>query len=200
MIKALVDLIDKHKKPNMVVCEIGVWQGQTTKEYLPIVKKNNGRTICIDWFKGNADITTIPDHPHAYQPNNQFNILNSFLNNVKEYLDYINIIIGDSKLVSQYIPNESIDICFIDGDHIYPNIKQDIELYLSKVKPGGILAGHDMENINLANTFTSEQLYTHYYNGVHPGVIQAVYDNFQNNIEVINDPHGDLIPIWVKYK
>ncbi len=39
--------------------------------------------------------------------------------------------------------DESCDIVFLDMDHIYEGIKLDIELWLPKVKRGGILAGHD---------------------------------------------------------
>ena len=37
----------------------------------------------------------------------------------------------------------SIDFVFIDADHIYEHVKKDILAWLPKVKPGGIIAGHD---------------------------------------------------------
>lgn len=37
------------------------------------------------------------------------------------------------------------DFIYIDGNHDYEYVKQDIEMYWKKVKPGGILAGHDID-------------------------------------------------------
>lgn len=36
-----------------------------------------------------------------------------------------------------------VDFVYIDGNHNYENVKQDIELYYDKVKSGGIIGGHD---------------------------------------------------------
>lgn len=38
----------------------------------------------------------------------------------------------------------SSDLLFIDGDHHYESVKRDIESYRDVVKPGGSLAGHDL--------------------------------------------------------
>jgi predicted O-methyltransferase YrrM len=49
------------------------------------------------------------------------------------------------EVVNQF-EDESLDVVFIDLTHTYESVKQDIELWLPKVKKGGILAGHDYEN------------------------------------------------------
>ncbi len=38
---------------------------------------------------------------------------------------------------------EQFDLVFIDANHEYKHVKQDILSWLPKVRPGGILAGHD---------------------------------------------------------
>ena len=35
------------------------------------------------------------------------------------------------------------DFVYIDADHSYESVKKDIELYLPKLKKGGIIGGHD---------------------------------------------------------
>ena len=35
------------------------------------------------------------------------------------------------------------DFIYIDGNHQYDYVKQDLQLYVPKIKPGGIIAGHD---------------------------------------------------------
>jgi hypothetical protein len=41
-----------------------------------------------------------------------------------------------------HLPND-FDLIFIDANHEYAEVKKDILAYLPKVRPGGILAGHD---------------------------------------------------------
>jgi hypothetical protein len=209
MIKALACLIKKYQKPNMVVCEVGCWTGETTKGYIDIIDKNHGKAIVVDWFYGNEGITDFPTpQPHAYKPENANYIEQLFKNNLKQYLNIITIIRNDSKKAVKDIQDNSLDICFLDASHLYKDVKKDIELYLPKVKKGGILCGHDCEDINLAHRFNEFQLQQDYIStyftshllnkSCHPGVIQAVFDNFGLDVEIINDDEGDKIPIWSK--
>ncbi|MBI4663443.1 MAG: tetratricopeptide repeat protein [Verrucomicrobia bacterium] len=41
------------------------------------------------------------------------------------------------------LPDESLDFCYIDADHSYEGVQRDLRLWFPKVKPGGVLAGHD---------------------------------------------------------
>lgn len=47
---------------------------------------------------------------------------------------------------AQWIPDGSLDFVFIDGNHQYPDVKQDIEDWAPKVRVGGIVSGHDYYN------------------------------------------------------
>ena len=47
--------------------------------------------------------------------------------------------------------DESLDFVFIDGNHDYPYVKEDIELWTPKVKKGGIVAGHDYYRTKTGN-------------------------------------------------
>lgn len=44
---------------------------------------------------------------------------------------------------SKRFENNSLDFVYIDGDHSYEAVLQDIITWITKVKPGGILAGDD---------------------------------------------------------
>ncbi|CAJ1445214.1 unnamed protein product, partial [Effrenium voratum] len=52
---------------------------------------------------------------------------------------------------------EALDFAFIDADHSYAAAKEDIQLWSPKVRPGGIVAGHD-------------------YSALWPGVVEAVHE------------------------
>lgn len=41
------------------------------------------------------------------------------------------------------IPDQSLDFAYIDARHDYDSVLQDLEAWFPKVRPGGILAGHD---------------------------------------------------------
>ena len=88
--------------------------------------------------------------------------------NIEPVKDYINPIKGYSNdVVNQYEDN-SIDFLFIDASHRYEDVLNDINLWYHKVKPDGIIAGHD------------------YNNGDFPGVVKAVDEFFGTEIEMSN--------------
>lgn len=51
-----------------------------------------------------------------------------------------------SRDAANIVPDASLDFVFIDADHSYEGCKADIDAWLPKVKPGGLLSGHDYGN------------------------------------------------------
>jgi hypothetical protein len=73
------------------------------------------------------------------------------------------------------IPDESIDVIYIDADHSYNSVMKDLTLSLTKIKSGGLLSGHD------------------YHSGEFPGVFNAVNDfcaKFNLKIDLITSDDG----------
>ena len=64
---------------------------------------------------------------------------------LKESLKYPNlkIIVDRSDNASKQFDKESIDFVFIDGDHSYESVKNDINCWEPKVKENGLVMGHD---------------------------------------------------------
>jgi predicted O-methyltransferase YrrM len=73
--------------------------------------------------------------------------------------------------------NESLDFVFIDANHAYDYIKQDINVWLPKVKPGGLICGDD------------------YIDKPNYGVIQAVKERFGKNFKVARKQN-----MWYSWK
>jgi len=51
----------------------------------------------------------------------------------------------DPSFVAQ-VSDKSLDFLYLDGAHDYENVKRELLLLFSKVRPGGVLAGHDYCN------------------------------------------------------
>lgn len=81
------------------------------------------------------------------------------------------VIIGQSTEAADWFLDASIDFVFIDAAHDYESVTNDINAWLPKIKPGGIIAGHDYEP---------------YYER---GVVAAVDDFFGDRVEKI--PYDD---------
>ena len=86
-----------------------------------------------------------------------------------------------SKQAVKCIEDEELDLVFIDADHSYESVKEDILLWQPKVREGGIICGHD------------------YTANIIRGVKMAVDEIYQNeNIELIPDSLEKNLFIWVK--
>lgn len=46
---------------------------------------------------------------------------------------------------TRFIADNSLDFVYIDGNHTYESVAEDIFLYYPKVKKGGLLSGHDYD-------------------------------------------------------
>jgi predicted O-methyltransferase YrrM len=46
--------------------------------------------------------------------------------------------------ITQVFGGEPVDFLFIDGDHSYDGVRRDFELYSALVRPGGLIAFHDV--------------------------------------------------------
>lgn len=57
--------------------------------------------------------------------------------------DSIHVLKADSTEAANRFAPASVDFVFIDADHSYAAVKRDIDVWLPKVKPGGMIAGHD---------------------------------------------------------
>jgi len=58
----------------------------------------------------------------------------------------VNIIKKFSKDALQIFQRNSLDFIYIDADHKYEEVKKDIQMWYTRLKKGGILAGHDYFN------------------------------------------------------
>ncbi len=113
--------------------EVGSYEGKSAA-YMIVEIINSGKNIKFDCIDNWCNHNDIRDPDETYQ---------KFLDNMKSVREYINPIRMDSVEASKLYPDNSIDFVYIDADHSYESVKNDINAWLPKVKIGGILAGHD---------------------------------------------------------
>jgi hypothetical protein len=70
----------------------------------------------------------------------------------KERLDKhgerVELVRESSNIAKDRFSEESIDIVFIDAEHTYDGVKQDIKIWEEKVRKGGVISGHDYDHPN----------------------------------------------------
>ena len=122
---------------NSVFVEIGVWKGGSTAFMgVEIVNSNkNIRFHAIDTFLGSKEHGNIDD------------FYDEACNNLAPLISQgvVELHRAHSHKIVQMFDDASIDFLFIDGSHEYEDVKEDLRLWLPKVKSGGTLAGHDYD-------------------------------------------------------
>lgn len=85
-----------------------------------------------------------------------------------------------------YLIRETLDFVYLDGDHEYPAVKSDLELYYPMLKDGGVLCGHDYREKNSPDDWM--------------GVKEAV-DEFANknklNLVIQEDSNSHICDWWI---
>lgn len=128
--------------------EVGSYLGRSAA-YMAVEIANSGKNI--EFFA--VDIWDDPEsrHADAWRSAEERNIANStfsvFQSNIEPAKHIIQPIRKTSVAAAADFDDGSLDFVFIDAGHDYENVRADICAWLPKLKPGGILAGHDMDNL-----------------------------------------------------
>jgi hypothetical protein len=124
---------------NPVTAEIGVAEGFFSRDI--IMTCVSSLHYCIDNWE------TLPQTGDGgFDQEWHTNNYNSAVERMKPYGERVKILRGLSWRMAQHVPNNSLDLLYIDGDHSFEGVKKDLEAWYPKVKPGGVIAGHDFIN------------------------------------------------------
>ena len=105
-----------------VGAEIGVQLGLNAAN---ISEEWKGTILCVDSWQENA-------------------VQELAMSNIGK--DQFKIIQGLSTDVARQIEDGSLDWVYIDADHQYQSVKEDLEAWYPKVRSGGIVSGHDYDD------------------------------------------------------
>ena len=144
---------------NGIFVEVGAWKGRSIAYFAveSINRNKNHKIYAVDIWDKNSIYTEVDS-----------SLYNTFLENTKE-LTNITPLRMTSIEACQTFTDNSIDAVFIDANHDYEFVKEDILAWLPKVKIGGIMSGHD-------------------YTNPHTGVFKAVDDTIgSKNVQIMSN-------------
>jgi predicted O-methyltransferase YrrM len=123
---------------DLLIVEIGSYCGSGSTIIANTFK--NSKLFCVDpWEKYVEDCSIYDINKQELELKEAEQIFD------KKILNYNNVI--KNKMASiefaKNITNETIDFVYIDGNHQYSSVKEDIEIWKPKIKQGGIIGGHD---------------------------------------------------------
>lgn len=131
--------------PAPVVVEIGSWLGKSSVAISHgLAGKEGARLYCIDPFNAAGDPFSAPTY-EAQQQQLQKSLLESFRENIAAYgvPGVVQAIQGYSYDVATEW-DTPIDFLFIDASHEYEDVLRDFVDWSPHVKPGGVVAFHDV--------------------------------------------------------
>jgi len=131
-----------------IVVEVGCWCGRSTAFMADLVKTAD-RGIqfwAVDHGWGNADKAA--DACAGGVAAAGGNIAGKLVTNLRDcgVLDWVYPLIVPSVRAARLFADESIAFVFIDGNHTRESVLEDCAAWWPKIKPGGVMAGHDYDH------------------------------------------------------
>jgi hypothetical protein len=130
--------------PNGVGVEVGTFKGSFSKQ---IIQNWNGTLYMVDVWRGLKD-GYIDSSNHLLQSEN---VYEEAMKNIEGYEDRAVMIRASSEISAKIFNDHSLDFVYIDANHAYDYVVQDIKLWFPKVKIGGYILGHDYIDLDWYN-------------------------------------------------
>ena len=124
----LIDLIQKEQIK--IFAEIGIAWGKNLKK---ILQSDSAKIIEEYWAVDPWNPLLNSGPPNGYE----------MLCSLAPYFKQLRILQFHSIDAAKFFPDNYFDMVYIDANHTYEAVSQDIPAWLPKVKIGGILGGHD---------------------------------------------------------
>ncbi len=136
---AILKAKDKFMGKEIIACEIGVFDGEHAYQILKHL--NIKKLYLIDPYTNNTN--------YKGDPMSNSNFLSLAKSKAKKLLKpFKDKIVWIEKLSKDAIGDikEKLDFIYIDGNHFYPHIDNDLENYYTLLKQDGIFSGHDFSD------------------------------------------------------
>lgn len=144
--------------------EIGVWRGDYSQQIINVLKPKT--FYGVDPYELFEGMVSAPGP--EYNTQEDLDALASAVENRLQHLNQSVLLRMTSVDAVAHFEDESIDFVYIDGDHTYRAVVQDLAIWWPKLKKGGIMSGDDY-----IKSITGKG----YPFGVIPAVNEFVQDN-----------------------
>lgn len=137
--------LDSFGYNSAVIVEVGSWLGRSTSYMASEIKRRlkPAKFYAVDTWKGSANEEAM----QATLQEHGGDIYDQFMRNMARtgVYDYITPIRKTSVEAAKDFADGSVSFCFIDGDHSYKAVRDDILAWLPKVHYNSCMAGHDID-------------------------------------------------------
>jgi len=144
-LKGLYNLIQENLKKTDIMVEVGSCAAVSTH----LFAENVNTIYCVDLWQPYGEI----DEDHIKECERLFD------NFLKKYNNAIKVKKSSNDACTDF-EDQSLDFVYLDADHTYEAVIQDIKNWLPKIKKTGAIAGHDYH---------------------HNSVQRAVFDSFKTH-------------------
>lgn len=132
--------------PGSILVELGVFCGKSLKYLGRAAKRANKglRVVGVDTFQGSPEFPGRVFVNGEQPPGPGWTLGWAYAEILAEDLfDTVSLLVSDSTRAAGLFADGSVHMAFVDAAHEYEAVKADIAAWWPKIKPGGMLAGHD---------------------------------------------------------
>jgi hypothetical protein len=124
-------------RPGAVFVEVGCWYGRSVA-YLGAEVLRAGKPVDVYAVEHGAGGDTLARPPGG-------TVAPELVRNIQRcgLLGVVTPVIAPSVRAARLFADDSLDMVFLDADHSHAAVRADLEAWWPKVRPGGLLAGHD---------------------------------------------------------
>ncbi|MBI3298252.1 MAG: class I SAM-dependent methyltransferase [Elusimicrobia bacterium] len=123
-----------------VVVEVGCWKGRSTSFVAPVCRDNGAALWCVDSWRGSRDAYA-EDYARLLA---EEDVRAAFERNMAAIGCAPTVLAMDSLAAARSFASGSVDLVFIDASHDEESVLANLEAWAPALRPGGLLAGHDL--------------------------------------------------------
>lgn len=135
----LVELMKELELP-LTAVECGVAEGRFSRE---LIDGGIELLYLIDIWERIPFIDGCASFNDEWHNDNYETVKNSFKDEIAKGV--VVPLKGFTYKMAKFIPDNSLGLCYVDGDHSYKGVRTDIDYFLPKLVTGGIMAFHDFK-------------------------------------------------------